>query len=292
MKDIQLWTALITPLWENGEVNYEELNKLIRIQGEAGNGVLILGSTGEGLAFSDKEKTEILEFVSALDTSAPVMMGVGGYNLDQQLNWIRQCNRASVDALLIVTPLYAKPGYRGQLHWFKTLLDAAEVPCMLYNVPGRTAVKLVPDVLSELRDHPRFWAVKEASGDIMEYIGYREAAPDKAFFSGDDALTAFFARAGCSGLVSVASNVWPSATNLYVKHCLEGKTDTLFPVWNHAVDALFSVSSPVPAKRLLKEKKVIRSAALRSPLHEEELTDVSGLIEADKKIIEWFDANK
>ncbi len=292
MKDIQLWTALITPLAENGEVNFAELEKLIGLQSDAGNGVLILGSTGEGLAFSEKEKYEILDFVSKLPKRTPVMMGVGGFEINQQVNWIKRCNKAGVDALLVVTPLYAKPGFNGQLYWFKTLLDAAELPCMLYNVPSRTAVKMIPGVLAELRDHPNFWSVKEASGSVEEYLGYREAAPDAKFFSGDDALTAFFAQAGCDGLVSVASNPWPKETNLYVQKCLSGQTDGLFPVWNRAVDALFAVSSPVPAKRLMKEKGQISSAVLKPPLSEDDLQDSAQLNEADKQIGEWYRANR
>lgn len=292
MKNIKLWTALISPLNSDGTVCYPELENLIRLQEAVGNGLLILGSTGEGLAFSDEEKSEIIRFVSDLKISAPVMVGVGGFNLEQQVNWIEQCNDLNVDAFLIVTPLYAKPGPLGQLAWFQKLLDVARKPCMLYNVPSRTAVKMAPSVLHDLKEHPNLWSVKEASGDVMEYLGYREAAPDISFFSGDDALTAFFRVAGCDGLVSVASNIWPKATSLYVDYCLSGKTKTLFPVWKNAVDALFSVSSPVPAKLLLKEKGLIKSATLRPPLSEADLKDISSLIKADEDITNWYSNNK
>ena len=292
MKSIKLWTALITPLNEDGSVSFSELEKLIRRQEAAGNGVLILGSTGEGLAFSDEEKIKIIELAAGLSLSVPIMAGVGGFNLQQQVDWIDHCNSLNVDAFLVVTPLYAKPGSVGQLHWFKTLLDASQKPCMLYNVPSRTAVKMDPSVLTTLNEHPNFWSVKEASGSIMEYLNYREAAREIAFFSGDDALTAFFNVAGCQGLVSVASNVWPKATNLYVEHCLSGKTDNLFPVWKNAVDALFAVSSPVPAKLLLREKGVIKSATLRPPLNEDELKDLSLLLKADEDIKNWYLKNK
>ena len=292
MKSIKLWTALITPLNEDGSVSFSELEKLIQRQEAAGNGVLILGSTGEGLAFSDEEKIKIIEFAAGLSLSVPIMAGVGGFNLQQQVDWINHCNSLNVDAFLVVTPLYAKPGPEGQLHWFKTLLDASQKPCMLYNVPSRTAVKMDPSVLTTLNGHPNFWSVKEASGSVMEYLNYREAAPEIAFFSGDDALTAFFNVAGCQGLVSVASNIWPKATNLYVEQCLTGKTENLFPVWKNAVDALFEVSSPVPAKLLLREKGVIKSATLRPPLNENELKDLSLLIKADEDINNWYLKNK
>ncbi len=292
MKNIKLWTALITPLKQDGMVSFSELEALIRMQESAGNGVLILGSTGEGLAFSGREKREIMEFVSGLDIAVPIMAGVGGFNLQEQSEWIQHCNSLNVDAFLLVTPLYAKPGPKGQLHWFKSLLDVANKPCMLYNVPSRTAVKMHPSVLQDLRGHRNLWSLKEASGSVMEYLKYREVAPELAFFSGDDALTAFFKVAGCHGLVSVASNIWPKATNLYVEHCLTGRTESLFPVWSKAVDALFSVSSPVPAKLLLREKKVIENATLRPPLHEEELKDLTMLLKADEDINNWYSQNK
>ncbi|TVQ48869.1 MAG: 4-hydroxy-tetrahydrodipicolinate synthase [Saprospirales bacterium] len=292
MKNIKLWTALITPLNQDGTVSFTELEKLIRLQEAAGNGILILGSTGEGLAFSNEEKTEIIKFVSSLNIMVPIMAGVGGFNLTEQIVWINQCNSLNIDAFLLVTPLYAKPGPKGQLHWFRTLLDASQKPCMLYNVPSRTAVKMDTSVLNELNGHYNLWAVKEASGNIIEYLNYRNEAPELLFFSGDDALTAFFNVAGCQGLVSVASNIWPKATNLYVEHCLSGKTDNLFPVWNKAIDALFEVSSPVPAKLLLREKGIIKNATLRPPLHEEELKDLSVLLQADKDINNWYLKNK
>ncbi len=292
MKETKLWTALITPLKRDGSVHYSDLEVLIKRQEEAGNGILIIGSTGEGLALSEEEKMEIVNFVSELNPDVPIMVGVGGFNLQMQVDWIKRCNGLNIDAFLLVTPLYAKPGVEGQTHWFNSLLDAAEKPCMLYNVPSRSAVKMSPEVLFRVKDHPNLWAVKEASGSISDYQQFRRSAPEIPLFSGDDALTAFFAPAGCSGLVSVASNVWPKATHLYVEKCLRGETETLFPVWNDAVDALFSASNPVPAKLLLNENKVIETAVLKPPLIETELMDLSELIRVDREIEKWYKNNK
>ena len=292
MKEAKLWTALITPLKRDGSVHYSDLEVLIKRQEEAGNGILIIGSTGEGLALSEEEKMEIVNFVSELNPDVPIMVGVGGFNLQMQMDWIKRCNGLNIDAFLLVTPLYAKPGVEGQTHWFNSLLDAAEKPCMLYNVPSRSAVKMSPEVLFRVKDHPNLWAVKEASGSISDYQQFRRSAPEIPLYSGDDALTAFFAPAGCSGLVSVASNVWPKATHLYVEKCLRGETETLFPVWNDAVDALFSASNPVPAKLLLNENKVIETAVLKPPLIETELMDLSELIRVDREIEKWYKNNK
>nr|MBS0037451.1 4-hydroxy-tetrahydrodipicolinate synthase [Saprospiraceae bacterium] len=292
MKETKLWTALITPLKRDGSVHYSDLEVLIKRQEEAGNGILIIGSTGEGLALSEEEKMGILNFVSELNPNVPIMVGVGGFNLQMQVDWIKGCNGLNIDAFLLVTPLYSKPGVEGQTHWFNSLLDVAEKPCMLYNVPSRSAVKMPPEVLSRVKDHPNLWAVKEASGSIADYQQFRRSAPEIPLYSGDDALTAFFAAAGCSGLVSVASNVWPKATHLYVEKCLKGETESLYPVWNDAVDALFSASNPVPAKLLLNENKVIETAVLKPPLAEMELTDLSELIRVDREIEKWYQNNK
>lgn len=288
MDDTVLWTALVTPMDAGGDVHRDDLASLIRRQDDAGNGVLILGSTGEGLALSLEDKQTVVKTACSLDREVPIMAGVGGFNLREQIEWIEYCKDFEVDAFLLVTPLYAKPGEKGQASWFRSLLDVADRPCMIYNVPSRTGVKLHPAALKAVREHPNLWAVKEASGSIAEYQHYRRTAPGLKFFSGDDGLTPFFAMAGCDGLVSVASNVWPEATHRYVERCLEGRGPELLPLWQECADALFSAPNPVPAKVLLKEKGWISTSVLRPPLTHEEVTDSAPLAEADRRIARWL----
>ena len=290
MINTKLWTALITPMYQSGEVHFGDLEKLIRRQESAGNGILLIGSTGEGLALTDDEKREIIEFSANLDLSVPVMAGVGGFQIENQKAWIQFCND-KVDAFLMVAPLYSKPGPVGQKNWFLDLMDVAEKPCMIYNIPSRTGVKIPPTVIKELSGHSKFWSIKEASGSIADYKEYREMVPQASMFSGDDALLPFFAAAGCSGLVSVSSNVWPEETAKYVELSLEGKTDSLFPVWKRAVEAMFSAPNPVPVKALLHQKGIIESSALRAPLTEKELNNMDQLKQADEEIINWYKKN-
>lgn len=287
-----LWTALITPMRQNGSVDYESLSNLIRRQNSAGIGILLIGSTGEGLALDAEEKLNIVEFAAGLDLNVPLMVGVGGMNIEHQMNWIRECNKLSVDAFLLVTPLYSKPGPRGQYVWFKKLLDTAVKPCMLYNIPSRTGIELPVNVAQQLADHPNFWAIKEASGSISDYRNYREGIPSIPLYSGDDALLSVFKPFGCSGLVSVSSNIWPEETKLYTNMCLSGATETLFPVWSKAVKALFSASNPIPVKKLLHSQGKISSAVLRLPLVEEELNDLSELKQIDSEIRKWYKENR
>lgn len=292
MKDKVLWTALITPMSEDGSVDFKSLESLVRAQEEVGNGILLIGSTGEGLALSDREKRDVVEFVSSLEPDVPLMAGVGGMNADTQESWIQHCNMLNVDAFLLVTPLYSKPGPKGQTVWFKRLLDVSDKLCMIYNIPSRTGIDLTPQVVESLRSHPNFWSVKEASGSLATYQKLRRTAPEIPLFSGDDALVAFFKPAGCAGLVSVAANVWPKETALYVEKCLSGDTESLFPLWNDAVEALFSASNPIPAKLLLHQKGKIKTPELRLPLVKEELGDMTKLTAIDEQIKTWYTNNK
>ncbi|NBB76002.1 MAG: 4-hydroxy-tetrahydrodipicolinate synthase [Bacteroidetes bacterium] len=283
-----LWTALITPFDEKGDIHFDDLESIVRLQEHAGNGILLLGSTGEGLALGDDEKKSVVDFVTGLKPSVPLMAGVGGFNLKHQQEWVQYLNESEVDALLPVMPLYAKPGLAGQVLWFRSILDAAKKPCMLYNIPSRTGAKLNPEVLSKLADHPNMWAVKEASGSVVEYQALKKSAPGIEFYSGDDALLPFFATAGCSGLVSVSSNVWPDETRAYVEESLNGQTQNLFPLWSDAVKALFSSPNPVPVKVLMKEKGMIQTSVLRPPLTADDTPDRDRLLASDNAIKHWY----
>ncbi len=287
-QDIILWTALVTPMKENGDLDLDDLASLIHKQDDAGNGVLVLGSTGEGLALGMDEMKQVVKTASSLNIDVPIMAGVGGFNLREQIEWIEYCQQFDVDSFLLVTPLYAKPGVRGQVEWFDALMNAADKPCMLYNVPSRTGVKLDPAALAELKGHNNLFALKEASGSINDFQEFRKAAPELKMLSGDDGLTPFFAMAGCGGLVSVAANVWPEATHTYVEQCLAGNGPDLLPLWQECTDALFTVSNPIPAKVLLHEKGWIKTPILRPPLTHDELDDISVLTEADKRIRQWL----
>lgn len=197
MINTTLWTALITPMYQSGEIHFGDLEKLIIRQELAGNGVLLVGSTGEGLALNDDEKKEIIDFSANLEVSVPVMAGVGGFQIENQKAWIQYCND-KVDAFLLVSPLYTKPGSVGLKNWFQELMDVADKPCMIYNIPSRTGVKITPKVIKDLSGHSKFWSIKEASGSIADYQEFSEMVPKASMFSGDDGLLPYFAVAGCS----------------------------------------------------------------------------------------------
>ncbi|MEX0610163.1 MAG: 4-hydroxy-tetrahydrodipicolinate synthase [Balneolaceae bacterium] len=291
MEKFPLWTAMVTPMNPDGSIDYRGFEGLLKRQEEAENGVLVLGSTGEGLNLNEEEKREVVEFTNSLNLKVPVMAGVGGFNLSAQVDFIHFCDEVGVDAFLLVTPLYAKPGEEGQFEWFSELIAETETNCYLYNVPSRTGVKLEPNVPKRLSEEfGNLAGVKEASGSVEEFKAFRKASPTLKFFSGDDGLTPAFAVEGAVGLISVAANVWPKETHKYIDLILEGKTDGLFPVWKEATDVLFEAPNPVPVKVLLQQQGKIANDTVRLPLS---LADISeetekNLVKADKKISDWF----
>lgn len=287
LAEFPLWTALVTPFTDEGEVDYDDLLKLLKAQEKARNGILMLGSTGEALNIDMETKQTIMDFVCAQNLDVPIMVGVGGSLMKSCQTWIEWLNTRPVHALLMVTPLYAKPGHHGQTSWFRTLMDLAEVPCILYNIPGRTSVPLNLHTISDLLHHPNFFGIKEASGDLDTFKTFCRAAPGKYMYCGDDSLMPEFTRAGASGLISVASNVWPDATHLYVEQNLQG-TFVDIRLWKSAANSLMCVSNPIPAKRLLQSKGWIKSAYLQLPLHQDDLNDIEPVIKQDRAIDDWY----
>ncbi|MAO64401.1 MAG: 4-hydroxy-tetrahydrodipicolinate synthase [Balneola sp.] len=291
MENFPLWTAIITPMNPDGSVDYDSFETLLRKQEEAGNGVLVLGSTGEGLNLNEEEKRGIVQFTNGLDLDVPMMVGIGGFGLSAQVDFIHWLNEVEPDALLLVTPLYAKPGAEGQFEWFSELMAETELPCMLYNVPSRTGVKMHPSVPARLsQEFDNLMGVKEASGSVEEFKAFRQEAPDVKFYSGDDGMTPAFTKEGGVGLVSVAANAWPKATHKYVDLCRAGETEGLFPLWKNATDALFKAPNPVPVKTLLHKKGWIANDTVRLPLS---LSDISKEVEEnlqkfDKDISDWL----
>jgi len=283
-----LWTALITPFLDNDQIDFDSLKNIAIAQAQAGNGLLLLGSTGEGLALTCDEQLSIVKFVCSLNLNTPLMVAVGGYNLPAQLNWINLCNGLQIDSYLLGTPLYAKPGAVGQTQWFKALLDAAKFPCMLYNVPSRSGVEIPISTVQNLQNHPNCWAIKEASGDLNKFLHYHQHCPKISLYSGEDAMLPYLVPAGAKGLISVCANAWPKATNTYVNQCLAGETHDMFPLWNNAVDALFSVANPIPVKVLMQQQHIISTPTLRAPLTHLELTNSTELLTFDKQINQWL----
>ncbi|KAF7768964.1 4-hydroxy-tetrahydrodipicolinate synthase [Pseudoalteromonas citrea] len=278
---------MVTPFDDNNQVDYDVLRTLVCEQAQANNGILLLGSTGEGLALTTEEHQHIVEYVCSLKLDVPLMVAVGGANLQEQIAWVEFCNTQPIHAFLLGSPLYAKPGIVGQTHWFDTLLSTAKLPCMLYNVPGRSAVAIDPQVLQNLAQHTNLWALKEASGDIAVFEAFRKAAPQLAIYSGDDGLMPYFAQAGATGLVSVAANAWPQQTAEFVRRSLAGTFPNLFTTWTDAVNSLFAAANPIPVKVLMHAQGKLNTPNLRPPLTHLELPCTQAINSANTTILSW-----
>jgi 4-hydroxy-tetrahydrodipicolinate synthase len=291
LDNFKLWTALITPMTPGLKVDFDSLAALVNEQTEAKNGLLILGSTGEALNLDLKTKKSIVEFVISLKPSTPVMIGVGGHDLTDQLSWCEWLETKSIDAYLMVTPIYSKPNHGGQYRWFKTLMDAVKKPVMLYNVPSRAGSWLSLEAVKKLSTHSNFWAIKEAGGSVEKFKEYLDATDNGSVYCGDDGLMSNFANAGACGLVSVASNVWPAATNKYVEKCLDKSLDAA-SMWTESCDSLFVASNPIPAKALLTIENRIKHNTMMPPLYEGDLKDLGLLKRSSENINAWFKNNK
>jgi 4-hydroxy-tetrahydrodipicolinate synthase len=288
MQNQLLWTALVTPFNATGNcIDYTSLESLLHQQSCVGNGVILFGSTGEGLAISQQERQQIITFSCNLGLKIPLMVGVPSYNLDAALSWLAFCRDLPLAGYLMTTPIYSKPGIKGQTAWFEKLLDAANHPGMLYNIPGRAGINLHPETVSLLQHHPKFQAIKDSSGNAESVTVYRNSAPDVAIYCGDDYMMSSMAKKGVAGLVSVTSNAWPSPVRDYVQDCLDGN-DNNSDFWYHAGKAMLLASNPIPIKSLLKSLNLISHATVRLPLSLEDLPSIRPLLELHSQLKDLF----
>jgi len=293
LNDFPLWTAIVTPMNDDSSIDFISFEKILKEQEAAGVAVVILGSTGEALNLERSEQKRVLEFGLSLNLKVPVMTGIGGFNQKETLDYVSYLNSLSgLDAYLVVTPLYAKPGEHGQTAWFKSILDLSTRPCMLYNVPGRTGVKMSFGAVKTLKGHKNFWAIKEASGSVEDFKKYAESNPNARMYSGDDGMVPDFYPVGCVGLVSVASNAWPRETKAYVVKTLNGKlSKEEANLWSASCDTLFIAANPVPVKNLMHFQGKITTNVLRAPLDHRDLADNSPVVAANRNIASWFKEN-
>lgn len=300
INDITVWTALITPMLDNGDIDFSSLTHCVRKQEKAGNGILVVGSTGEGLALTEQEQRDIIQHVTSLNLTVPVMAGVGGYQLNQQLQWLDFCESCGVDTYLLVEPIYAKPGLNGQVQWFRTLMDRVNKPCMLYNVPSRTGSSILTETITQLAQHPNLWALKEASGSLDTFMSYQRANPTLRIYSGEDGLMSELAALGSYGVVSVVANVWPEATQAFMNHCLQDNylctSDHTniqdVQLWKNASKMLFIASNPIPAKAILAYQGIIQTPQLRAPLAAEDMVKLDQLDAVSNEVANWHNHHR
>ncbi|HKW45001.1 MAG TPA: 4-hydroxy-tetrahydrodipicolinate synthase [Candidatus Eremiobacteraceae bacterium] len=266
-------TAMITPMHANGAVNFQEAKRLAQWLCEHGStGLVVCGTTGEGPTLTDDEKVRLFgTVVDAVGAYASVIANTGGNDTRTSVELTRRACAAGAHAILAVGPYYNKPPQAGLASHFTAMADASEVPVMIYNIPGRTAVNVLPETLARLAAHPRIRAVKESSGDLMQIAEVvARVSGDFDVYAGDDHLALPTAAIGGCGVVSVASHVAGPQIRAMLDAFARGDNDAacelhvkLLPL----VRALFAVTSPIPVKAAMR-RFGFDAGSCRSPLCE------------------------
>ena len=271
MKTIQFkgcGTALLTP-FKKGEVDYEAFASTVDWQVETGVDFLVpLGTTGETPTLSESEKLQVLEVALQHAAGLPVVAGVGSNSVDATLSNMRLLQDA--DAFLVVVPFYNKPPQRGIYQYFKAIAESTPKPVILYNVPGRTGCNIEADTtLALARDVPNIVGIKEASGKMDQIQAILEGRPEGfSVLSGNDEDTLALMQKGADGVVSVASNVFPSAMADFVHAAQSGKWEEAARMdhrLNPLFKALFVEPNPIPAKAAMAQLGLMENS-LRLPL--------------------------
>lgn len=200
-------TAMVTPFHDDGSVDFDGVQKVARHLVDHGHdGLVVSGTTGESATTTKEEDGEILAAVrDAVGAEVKLVAGVGTNDTNTSIWLAQQASKVGADGILLVTPYYNKPGQRGVLHHFRQVMDAAELPVMLYDVPGRTGTQIAYDTYAELARDDRVVAIKDAVGDLprgtrLQRLGY-------VVYSGDDVANLAWLAHGAVGFVSVAGHV-------------------------------------------------------------------------------------
>ncbi len=249
--------AIVTPMREDGSINYDELKRLIDFQIEGGTDAIIsCGTTGESATMTQEEHVEVLKFtIDYVAGRVPVIAGTGSNETAVAAKLSMEAEALGADALLIVTPYYNKTSQRGLVAHYNYIADRVNIPIILYNVPSRTGVNIKPETYKELSKHKNIVATKEANGDISSVALTRALCGDDLdIYSGnDDQVTAILSLGG-KGVISVLSNVAPKETHDMVQSYLDGdykKSAELQIKYIPLVNALFSDVNPIPVKEAL-----------------------------------------
>jgi 4-hydroxy-tetrahydrodipicolinate synthase len=263
--------AIVTPMCPDGSIDLQAWDRLLTLHLEAGtSGVVVCGTTGESPTVSDAEVMQLLERARArLSGRAALIVGAGTNSTAASVERARRFSAAGVDALLMVTPAYNKPTQEGLFRHFEAIAAAASVPVVLYNVPGRTAVDLLPSTIARLVKLPRIVAVKEAV-PTMERVRELAALGNGEFtvLSGDDESAGQAMLNGARGVISVTANVAPKAMAQMSAAALAGDRalmERIDAALRPLHSALFVEGNPIPVKWALSELGLIQSG-IRLPL--------------------------
>ncbi len=246
--------ALVTPMFEDGSVDYDGLKKLVDFHVEAKTDAIIsVGTSGESATLDIPEQIDVIrktrEFAAG---RIPIIAGTGGNSTSEAMELTEKAAALGVDACLLVVPYYNKPTQEGLYQHFRYIAERVNVPQILYNVPGRTALDMQNDTVVRLSEVDNIIGIKDASADVPRVKDFlARCGSDFVLYSGDDATTLEFIKAGGHGCISVTANVAPAKMHEMCMAALEGNFE-LAEKLNNELDGLhkelFVESNPIPAK--------------------------------------------
>jgi 4-hydroxy-tetrahydrodipicolinate synthase len=268
-----VFTALVTP-FRDGTIDVSAFEKLIEAQVAAGiTGIVAVGTTGESPTLSHEEREKLIRLaVATANKRCQVVAGTGSNATQHAVADTKMAEKLGVDGALLVAPYYNKPSQEGLFRHFKTIADGTSLPIILYNIPGRCGVDIAPDTVARLaKECGNIVSIKEASGSVERVSELRARLPESfTILSGDDSLTLPFMSVGAAGVVSVASNLFPSEVYALVQAFESGDAKLasklhhkMFPLFKD----LFIEPNPVPVKAALGWRGVM-AGEVRLPLCE------------------------
>lgn len=264
-------TALVTPM-RNGMVDEQGLVDLIEFQIASGiHGLVPCGTTGESATLDFDEHKRVIELtVQTVAGRVPVIAGTGANNTLEAIELTESARKSGADAVLSVVPYYNKPSQEGLYRHFEAILDAVDIPMVLYNVPGRTVTNMLPVTVARLATHPRVIGIKEASGNLSQICEIIKLCPhDFIVLSGDDFTAMPTVMIGGKGVISVVSNLEPGKTAVMIEAAMSGdvaKAKALHYQLFALMGAMFCYPSPAPAKKGLELMGKIVSGEVRLPM--------------------------
>jgi len=263
--------ALVTPMFDNGDIDKDSLKKLVEFHIEQGTDAIVaMGTTGESATLNEQEHMDVVQsVVQYVAGRIPVIAGTGANSTSEAIVLTQAAKEVGVDACLLVTPYYNKPTQEGLYLHYKAIAEAVDIPQILYNVPGRTACDMLPETVGRLAKIKNIVGVKEATGDLARVAIIRELCGDEfAIYTGDDASSCEFCLLGGNGTITVSGNVAPRLVHEMIAAAINGDRETAT-----SIDAnlkglhthLFIQSNPIPVKWAVAEMGLM-SEGIRLPL--------------------------
>lgn len=247
--------AIITPMYEDGSINYDRFAEIIEEQIAGGtDAIVVCGTTGESAVMTDEEHVECIRFcVEKVAKRVPVIAGTGSNDTAYAVDLSIEAEKLGADALLLVTPYYNKTSQRGLIAHFTAIADSVNIPIILYNVPSRTGVNITIDTYKKLAQHKNIVAAKEASGNISA-VAQLAAETDLDIYSGNDDQIVPIMSLGGKGVISVLANCCPKETHDMAQFCLDGNYKAAAELqlkYLEFTNNLFIDVNPIPVKEAM-----------------------------------------